>query len=784
MRNGHSAATHLLIAGAALAFVTPAWAQTTTGTANEPAPATGQSAPATATAAPAATPGVGDIIVTAQRREQRLQDVPIAISAFNNATLEAKGVQNINGIANLAPNVKIVTSNRQSVVTIAIRGSGTANPAPSFEPAVGTYVDGVYLSKSYGSVFDLADIDHIEVLRGPQGTLYGRNTLAGAINIVTQKPTGVFDGNIKLGYGDYDHRLARASVDLPAWGPLSVKISGLFDATHGYVHVLDNPYPQVTTAAPRQNDRVGDQNRKALRFAARLHISDNLLADYTLDYSHSNDQLGYSQPTYVLPGSFLSASSPTTPFGLYVRPNTRQDVAYLGGSFGGADANSELTREQLHALTLTWSPGPVTIKSITSYRKLDHDWWNDTDGTPLVLVQSQMNLSYHADSQEFQATGKAGRLLYTGGLYYFYDSGYANNPQAYFGGTPFTGGYGFGTRSYAAYGQLEYTPPILEDKLTFIAGLRYSSERKFTSRNWRQGAIILVPVGTQAHATFHGWTPTFTAKYNFTPSLNAYFRYARGFKSGGFNGEATTVIDSITPYKQEEVTEYEAGLKFRAPGGGLTANVAVFHDVHTNLQLSVFGPTPNGGLSSNVRNAGHSTVDGVELELAARPVSVFQISGNLGYLDPKYQTFIDRNNVGVVTNVANDRPFGYAPRWTGGASGDLTIFKGDRDDLHLLADYSYSSSYYVQVSSLAQPTATIASAQTTKAGSLQLVDMRLQLTRELADKRSVQFAVWVKNLFDVSSRVGGVDFGTSFAQATVSFYNLPRTFGGDILFRF
>ena len=770
----------------ALVLAAPAAAQVTTGTANETVPATGQSVQA----GQATTGGDkvaktetadGEIIVTAQRRAQKLQDVPIAISAFSNATLEQRGIQNVQGIANLAPNVKVVTTNRQSVTTIAIRGAGTSNPAPSFETAVGIYVDGVYISKSYGSIFDLADIDHIEVLRGPQGTLYGRNTLAGAVNIVTSKPTGELGGDVKLGLGNYSHRLARANIDLPAAGPFSLKLSGLYDKTNGYVHILDNPYPGVN-AAPRQNDRVGDQDRRAFRAALRGQFSPDFTADYTFDYTHSNDQLGYSQPTFVLPGSFLTTG--VNNYSLYVRPNERQKTGFLGGSFGGSHANDELTKEQLHALTLTWNVGDLTLKSISSYRKLNHDWWNDTDGSPLTLVQSQMNLDYDARSEELQATGKAGRLLYTGGLYYFKDSGYANNPQAYFGGTPFTGGYGFGTRSYAAYGQLEFTPAILDDNLTFIGGLRYSDERKTTLRNWRQGATILVPDGTTASKKFGAWTPTGTVKYNFSDNANIYFRYARGYKSGGFNGEATNKVDATTPYAPEKVSSYEVGTKLRFMDGRLTTNFALFHDVHTDLQLSVFGPTVTGGLSSNVRNAGHSTVSGAEAEVAARLVDWLSLSGNLGYLHTKYQTFIDRNNAGVITNVANDRPFGYAPKFSGGASGDAKLAEGGWGDLHLLVDYTHSDSYYVLIGPLEPPTATTASAQTTKADSLDLVDMRLRLTHELRGNQSLEVAGWVKNLFDVSSRVAGVDFGASFAHATVSYYNQPRTFGGDVIFRF
>jgi outer membrane receptor protein involved in Fe transport len=190
----------------------------------------------------------GIIVVTAQKRAENLQDVPIAISALGSSYLEARGISSIDNIGALAPNVKFERAPASGTIAqIAIRGSVTINPAVTWEPAVGLYLDGVYIAKNQGAIFDVADLERVEILRGPQGTLYGRNSLAGAVNLVTAKPSGKLGGKLELSYGDYDYKRARAVLDLPAVGPFSVKLSGQITKRDGFVDVVDNPFP---AAAP------------------------------------------------------------------------------------------------------------------------------------------------------------------------------------------------------------------------------------------------------------------------------------------------------------------------------------------------------------------------------------------------------------------------------------------------------------------------------------------------------------------------------------------------------
>ncbi|MBS0504394.1 MAG: TonB-dependent receptor plug domain-containing protein, partial [Proteobacteria bacterium] len=203
--------------------------------------------------------GIGDIIVTAQKRAENVQDVPIAISAVSSQYLESRDISSIDRLGSISPNLKIERApSNKTISQIAIRGSVTINPAITWEPAVGLYLDGVYIAKAQGSIFDVADLERVEVLRGPQGTLYGRNTLAGAINLVTKKPSGEFGGSAEVSYGNFNYWRAKAVVDLPQMGIFSAKLSGSVQRRDGFIKVVPNPFPQAFLAGPNSVNRTND----------------------------------------------------------------------------------------------------------------------------------------------------------------------------------------------------------------------------------------------------------------------------------------------------------------------------------------------------------------------------------------------------------------------------------------------------------------------------------------------------------------------------------------------
>ncbi|HEX4504627.1 MAG TPA: TonB-dependent receptor plug domain-containing protein, partial [Alphaproteobacteria bacterium] len=396
--------------------------------------------------------GMEEIVVTAERREEKLRDVPIAVTSFNAATLQSRGITDIRGIQGFAPNVALVQSpGYQTETDLAVRGGVTINPAPYWDPTAGLYVDGVFIPKAIGNVTDMANIDHIEVLRGPQGTLYGRNTLAGAVNIVTKKPTGQFDGYITAGAGNYGSTQFRGLLDLPKLGIFSVQLSGVLQAHDGYINAVGTPGTHSWLG------KYNSLNSSAGRIAIRADVTDDITLDYAYDISYQKDTPNYSQLTYAtLPQLLPFIQHQAGP-----SAGATNDGGYLG------TRPFEIANVRAHSLTATWDVSDeLVLKSISALRWID--WSNnlDLDGSPLPIAGTELFTHYHSASEEIQASGQIDRFHYTVGAFYFDDGGYTYNPQQFFGafgptGVIYNSQYGYGTQNYAGYGQVDYVPPIL-----------------------------------------------------------------------------------------------------------------------------------------------------------------------------------------------------------------------------------------------------------------------------------------------------------------------------------
>jgi iron complex outermembrane recepter protein len=728
----------------------------------------------------------GDIVVTAQRREERLRDVPIAVSAFNMEALQARNITNVNNLQGFVPNVKIFTQGYATSTTISMRGSVVFNNAPYFEPVVGQYVDGVYMGKARGGAIDNVDVERIEVLRGPQGTLYGRNTLAGALNIVSAKPTGEFGGSAKAGIGDMGAYFAQGAVNLPAFesgiGTFKVKVSGRREVREGMDNV-PNQVPAVTTARSIKQDHLDGVDSWAGRLAVRYEPSDNWTTDYALDYSKQDNTPAFSQLTHIDAGGVFDPTSPIyngIPIYQYLDVNNRKDTASVNGGdlFGGLSLRTFERAEVIgNSLTNTWDLGSVTLKSISGYRTLDYSEARDYDGTPLQVVTTYTSaLKHKAFSQEFQATGSIGEnIQYTGGLYYYWDKGDFYSGQSFFGGLtlPY---YGYGTDAKAAYGQIEWKPG--GGPLTLTAGLRYNEETKKVRRETVNGltGVVTIPY-TTAEGDFDGWQPTFIAKYDITDDLNVYAKYARGFKSGGFNPEAPNVAETKIGFKPEGVDSFEIGSKSSLFDRKLQMNLAAFYDKHTDLQLSVFDPSATTA-SSVVRNAGKSTIWGIEAEVQATPTEWLKLQGTLGYLNTKYDEFI----TGGI-NVADDRAFPYAPEYTWSISADARLWKRDLTELHMLIDYTHSDSFYVFPYSLNPLVAQ--NAVRTEIDANDPVDLRFRATGFKVGGLDAEASFGVKNLFDEEYKVGALDFGSGFFGGLITnIYARERTWQADFGIKF
>lgn len=727
-------------------------------------------------ATPAATaataqPALEEITVTAQWREERLQDVPIAISAISGDELVQRGIRNVLNLTSLAPNVQVSnTPGNNTGMQIAIRGGATINPALFWDPTVGIYIDGVYVAKNLGSVFDVVDLERVEVLRGPQGTLYGRNTLAGAVNFVTRQPSGEFQGRASLDLGEFSQRKAKFSLDLPKFGVASVSFGGFWEERDGH--------PETTpgSSVPDLNNR----DRWAGTVAVRLDFTDDLAASYRFDYTDLDQR---PQHSYLVRAD-LPFLEP------YVSRERLDTVSVDADTF-------ERMQSAGHSLTLTWDVSDdVQLRSITGYRDLDWGDLLDLDGSDLLVAHTSRLSDFDNFSQELQVVGSADRLNYVVGAYYYEDDGYTNNPQTFFFGTfNFDSRYGFGTDALAAYAQLDYQ---LTDAWTLTGGLRYTHEKKKIERalgvNFAPDTpfVPLIPAGTSADETFSATTPMLAVAYRLSDDVNLYARYAEGFKSGGFNGEygdvgftpeviENNIAETRTPFDPEKQKTFEIGAKSTLAGGALTLNAAVFYNKIDDLQLSIF--TATGAASSVIRNAGKATTSGFELEAAWRPIEALRLQLSYGYLDAEYDEFIDRG-----VDQADNRAFVHAPKHTFNLVADGRLAQTRFGALNLMADYAYSDDMYLYPYQLASsgpdydPTAAVA--ENTRVDAIGVLNARLALSEiPLGSSMSGEVALWSRNLLDADEIANGIDFGPGFGNLTTAYFLEPRTWGVEFSVR-
>jgi len=761
---------------------------------------TAAAAQTTATTAAASDEGLAEIVVTAQRRAENIQDVPIAITAIGTEFLQSRAITSIESLGAIAPNVKIERApSNKTISQIAIRGSVTINPAITWEPAVGLYLDGVYIAKAQGSIFDVADLERVEVLRGPQGTLYGRNALAGAVNLVTKKPSGEFGGLAEVSYGNYNELRVRGSVDLPKVGNFSVKLSGQLRQRDGFIDIGPNPFPQAVLARPNSVDETNDVDSFSGMAQVRFEPTDNLTFDYSFDYSKFDQRPDYAQLVRVNrngdPRDIFDPGSPSFPFAgaffplhLYANPDRQSS-----GSIDG-DPLFEKSRVYGHALTIAWDIGAATLKSITAYRNVEFSDSLDLDGSPLDVAFTQRFTKYDAFSQELQLVGTVldDRLNYVIGGFYYTEFAETLGPQRFFGGgTAFQSDYASNTEAWALSAQLDYK---VADALTLTVGGRYTHERKDIRRFLRSlgpptpFTIADIEFGDVPDATFNDFSPAATLTYAINDDLNVYARYAQGFKSGGFNGETNDfraptpdcpsgAFELCNPYRPETVDSFELGLKASLLDRTLTMNIAAFRNEQKDIQLSIFEAT--GAASSIVRNAAAARIQGVEVEFVARPSDALTVNGSFAYLDAKYKSYIDGG-----VDVTDNRAFPHTPEFTVSVGADWRIIRGDWGKLNLVADINHVAAYFTFPYALRTPTPSDQNAFNTRSPGRTIVNMRAILSDFMIGGVRTELAGYVRNLTNEDRPQNFIDFGPGFGGLTVGYFPDPRTYGVSLGVRF
>ena len=719
--------------------------------------------------------GLEEIVVTAQKREQSLQEIPVAITAFGADALQQQRIRDVGDISGLVPNVQINPSPSGSTgVTVAIRGSVTINPAVTWEPTVGLYLDGAFIGKNVGGIFDVADLERVEVLRGPQGSLYGKNTVGGAINLITRKPSGELGGTLRGGIGNEGYYQLYGSVDTPALGTvgeglgqLSANITLQREERDGFTDNIDDPIGMAPFAGPRSSDEYANKDADAGRIALALDVTERFDMRYAYDFSEKDQE-----PTASV---LTSVDDPGLGFGALLSPYIQSENDYPS-KLSNDQSRYEKSEVEGHALHLNYRPGElgslgdVTFKSITSYRKLSWDDAIDLDGSPIDFFHSERHIDYDQFSQELQMVGATERLNYVLGLYYFEEDADVKNPITFFGvfGSPTApNAYGLEGDSMAAFGQVDWKPSaaVLEDRLTVTLGARYTEESKDQYIDHPITTAPVTPFSADSNDDWSNFSPAVTLNWAFTDALNVYARYAEGWKSGGYNGESDSLAAFLMAYDPEEVSSYELGLKSRWLDDRLQLNAAVFRNDISDMQLAIF--LADAAASSVVTNAGKATVQGFEIEILAQPLDNLQLSLNYGYLDPEYDEYIDGG-----VDVSDNRDFPYSPENTANAGLQYTVPGVAGGDLVARLDWIYVDDRVAYP----DPAQNLRS----QLDSYSLINGRLSLADIPVGDGRITVAAWGKNLTDETYRVNTLPF----LIWTASYFGDPRTYGLEISYDF
>lgn len=716
-----------------------------------------------------AQPVLEEVIVTAQKREQSLQDIPVAITAFSETEILTRGIRDVKDLGLFVPNVQIAPSpGGNTGATVAIRGSTTINPALTWEPTVGLYLDGVFLGKNLGGIFDVAELERVEVLRGPQGTLYGKNTLGGAINLVTKAPADEMGGYVEASGGNEGYFGFRGRFETGAIGTVGEGL-GEFRGSVAYAsRSRDGFYDNVDSdptggfnpfVNPVSSDYLQDLESDAARVDLALSVTESFNVRYSYDDSSIEKRPSMGQLTDVSGPAFEA-------FGLgflgdlqalYVTPASERADA-----ISNDQAGYERSDVSGHALTLSLDWNEMTLKSITASRELKWSDALDIDGTPMNLFTSTRDVDYEQFSQEFQLSGDNAGLNWVAGIYYFSEQGDVYNPIQFFGlfGAPADNNeYGLDNTSWAVYGQADWS---ITEALTLTAGLRYTDEEKdqyIFHPNTSTGGVGAFDLA--AKDSWSNTTGTLVLSYSLGDSTTLYAKAAQGWKAGGFNGEAPSAEAFLDSYEPEEVNSYELGWKSRFLGDRLQINAAAFLNDISDMQFSVF-LEGSGGAASTVANAGAATVKGLELELAAQLSEGVRVGVNYGYLDTKYDEFIE-----LGQDVRGLKDFPYAPESTASVDLDWSVLRMDwgRVDFHI--DWSYKDDYVPYTNKSQNVTSQIA--------SYDVVNARLAINEIKLGSMELQLSVWGKNLFDEEYRENTIPFGLW----TVSYWGEPATYGVD-----
>jgi len=707
---------------------------------------------------------IQEIIVSARRRSETLQSTPVAITAIQPSQLEAKATMNITELQGAAPSVLITTqSTGAATANISIRGIAFADVEKSFDPAVGVNVDGVYIGTSTGQLLDFFDIASIEILRGPQGTLFGRNTIAGVINIRRTRPTGEWGGKFEASWGSYNEIGLRGVLNVPAVKDvLAAKLFEFHQQSDGYYK---------DAFSDRDLGRSSQEN-----FGASFLLTPTRNFDALLTLEQQEQDFQPFNGSLLRSGDAFCALVPAGACG----GNATTDIytVYPGGTphFGHY-------RDRAATLEASLTAGAIKFTSISSYRASKED--QEQDFGTVGLYDAHRMQHYRQFSQELRGTGKIfPGLDYVIGGYYF-DSRYrlvqATNIFGAFASLQDTTGK---SRSEAVFADFDWE---------FLPRFRLSGGGRYTHDTKQNINPLLYPGA--AKKSWSRFTPKVTLDWRPTDALMLYATWSRGYRSGGFNGRGQAVLSATTPYDPETVSSYEIGTKTEWFDRKLVLDLAAYYADYKKIQQSSTITLAGGvGNETIVANAAGAHIKGVEADLTARPLTNLTLRASAGYTDSSFHGFMVNQPVGATVRSFDfsNVDLIYAPRLTASFNAEYKMPLSGDTNLTLLAGYRYITRYDQQIA--ADPATPI---PVTGTVIVLRNDPRLRSDRQNLVDASVSIQ-WPMNRGGAEARVTVFgrnlldDRGTATAFEVASFPTLwaftaarePRVIGGQFGFEF
>ncbi len=678
-----------------------------------------------------------EIVVTAEKRSESLQDTPISIAALNADALAKAGISNVGDLSYRVPSLSMTPfPNSPNAPRLFIRGIGTGDPQVTTDVSVGVYLDGVYLARSIGLGMDVADIARIEVLRGPQGTLYGRNTTGGAINIVTLKPGPDLSFRQELTGGNYDRFRSKSVVNVPLTENLFIKGSVLYDRRDGLVE---------NTGIGKD---FGAYEKLAGRIDARWQPNSKLTVDYSFDRSHADNTSYYYQ---------LLDTAPLFE-GVLVDSRKRLTRASLPNPFLSGDADISG-----HALTITAETPMGELKSITAYRRLRDFTYQDYSANPFISITGgTQSTRQNQVSQELQLVGStpSRALDYVAGLYFFREKGRVRllDTVDLIGFAAFKDVTAI-NEAYAAYAQIGWRPGG-SSPFSLTIGGRYSLDDRHADNH----------SGDRVGVSFAKFTPSISAEYRFNRDALVYAKIVSGYKSGGFNLRSAFFSDSFEP---ETLTSYEVGWKTEWLDRRLRINGALFYADYRDIQLDIVIPNQPNPTLTRTENAGKAHVKGLELDIDALPTSWLRPSISYSYVK------------GKVTRVVGDDPSFYrfqnTPRHQLTARVDADLAKTSVGVVTASLDYNYKDNIFT--SARPNPPGFYPPGDFIPAYSL--VNARLALSGEnWIGKGKFELALWARNLLNEEYRIEGQGSFYQLHGTRLGVFGEPRTIGVDARFSY